>query len=408
VLFYLFAGIVLATALKPVIAAVMRLRVSHQVATFLVHGGLVAILAGAAALGLPLIAEEATSLFTALPDQYESARQRLIDARSELLVRLGSALPSNLETANQDLNTQLNLSTVAKAFTWGVPVLHGVFMLAAVLLLSFFWSIQEERTLRSVLLWLPPTRRDEARAFFDAAQLKLGAYVRGQAILCAAVGTLSLIAYLIIGLPNPVALAGIAGILESVPVFGPTLGAVPAILVAINVDPMLAVWVVVAAIVIQQSENYVLAPRVMISSVGVNPLVTLLAIAAFTGLLGLPGAILAIPMAAVVQLVLERSVLEPAATVAEPPIGRGAVGRLQYHVRELLNDARRLVRHKDEQVSEETDRIEEAIETIAEELAEKLSAAEPAASVETPSGNVRPDAADPSVRPSDSPTGGAP
>ena len=83
---------------------------------------------------------------------------------------------------------------------------------------------------------------------------------------------------------------------------GPIIGTVVAAMVAASVGPSLVFGVVVAAVFLQLFENYVLIPRVMVRTVGTNPLVTLLAITAFASVLGIAGAILAIPLAAIVQL----------------------------------------------------------------------------------------------------------
>ena len=80
---------------------------------------------------------------------------------------------------------------------------------------------------------------------------KVGAYVRGQVILCAVIGILALIAYLAIGLPNALTLALIAGVMEAIPMVGPILGAVPALLIAASIGLDKVVWVVAATMVIQ-------------------------------------------------------------------------------------------------------------------------------------------------------------
>ena len=94
------------------------------------------------------------------------------------------------------------------------------------------------------------------------------------------------------------------------------LGAIPPLGVALFTDPGKTPWVLLAAVLMQQAEGYLLVPRIMDKSVGVHPLVTLLAIAAFGSVLGLAGAILAIPLAAIIQVLLNRYLLGPAA--AEP------------------------------------------------------------------------------------------
>src|SRR3970282_1031590 len=100
---------------------------------------------------------------------------------------------------------------------------------------------------------------------------------------------LSFLAYTLIGIPNAIVFAVLAGVLEVIPYIGPILSAIPPLLVALTIDPVTAIWVLVACTAIQQSENYLLVPLVMRGSVGLNPFVTLLAITAFGSLPGVPG-----------------------------------------------------------------------------------------------------------------------
>jgi predicted PurR-regulated permease PerM len=136
----------------------------------------------------------------------------------------------------------------------------------------------------------------------------MGGYIRGQGILCLAVGLAAFIAYSLIGLPYTLVLAMIAGLMEMIPVFGPILGAIPALLVAISVDPGKAIWVFVATGVIQMLENAWLVPRIMKNSIGVNPIIIILSLVAFGSVFGFPGALLALPLAALIQLIVDRIV----------------------------------------------------------------------------------------------------
>jgi hypothetical protein len=153
-----------------------------------------------------------------------------------------------------------------------------------------------------------------------------------------------------------------------VPWIGPVLGALPALLLALSIDPMQAMWVIVATTIIQQLESNVLMPRMMDESVGVNPIVTLLSIAAFGSLLGVLGAVLAIPMAAIIQILLDRFVLGPAAVEQETPEGRDSLSVLRYEIQALIQDMRQHIRHKDLVPDEQTDQVEEKIEAIATDL----------------------------------------
>ncbi len=132
-----------------------------------------------------------------------------------------------------------------------------------------------------------------------------------------------------IGLPYALLLGLLAGVFEALPMIGPLLGMLPALLIALATMPAQAVWVVVAATVIQQIENNVLVPRVMGRTVGINPIISILAIAAFTLLFGVAGALFAIPMAAVLQLLITR-VLSPV-TFRRTRFGIGHVTRCSGH-----------------------------------------------------------------------------
>jgi predicted PurR-regulated permease PerM len=155
--------------------------------------------------------------------------------------------------------------------------------------------------------------------------------------------------------------------MEAVPMVGPTLGAIPALVVAFSISPATAAWVVVATIIIQQAENHLLVPRVMKRTLGVRPLVTLLALIAFSTLFGIIGALVALPLAAVVQLLLERSLLSSELN-HDSASGRDRVTRLRYETQELVKDVRNVVRTRDDVATAARDQIEDSIEAIALDL----------------------------------------
>jgi predicted PurR-regulated permease PerM len=117
-------------------------------------------------------------------------------------------------------------------------------------------------------------------------------------------GVMAGIGFSVIGLPNPLLLALLAALGELIPMIGPLLGFAPAVVVALIVDPSLALIVVVYALVIQQIEGNVLVPRIMGHTVGVSPLTVVLGILIGSILYGLPGAFLAIPVAGAIQVIV--------------------------------------------------------------------------------------------------------
>ena len=127
---------------------------------------------------------------------------------------------------------------------------------------------------------------------------------------------------------------------------GPLLGAIPAALVALSVAPVKLIWVIVATVIIQQLENSLLVPRVMRKAVGVNPFVSLLSIFAFSSLFGIAGVLMAIPIAAIIQLLLNRFVFDPGTRESQVPAGRDYASWLRYEAQDLTQDLRKQARLK--------------------------------------------------------------
>jgi predicted PurR-regulated permease PerM len=209
-----------------------------------------------------------------------------------------------------------------------------------------------------------------------AIEDKVGGYIRAQVILDLSIGSAALIAYLLIGLPYTLVLAIFAGLMETVPIFGPILGAIPAVFVALTVDPSKVIWVLGATVIIQTMENYLLVPRVVRSSVGVNPIVTLLSLAAFGSLLGLPGALLAVPLAAIFQVLLTRFVLSMDLNEEQAPAGRDQASLIRYEAKDLIQDVRKQLVKKENLADEDSDEVENTIESIANEIDLLLAEAE--------------------------------
>ena len=124
------------------------------------------------------------------------------------------------------------------------------------------------------------------------------------------IGLLSYIGLTVLGIPYALPLSLIAGVLEVIPVIGPIISAIPAILIAVVFSPFLGLGVAALYFVIQQLENHLIVPQVMKRAVGLNPLVVILAIAIGSKLLGLAGALLAVTLAVVGQIIVTEIIEE--------------------------------------------------------------------------------------------------
>jgi predicted PurR-regulated permease PerM len=332
------------------------------------------VLAVALALGIPLLAGQAADLRRDLPKFYTDARGRLLNSPSGLVQHFAEQTSTTLPWFAGN-PTDGHAPAEFTPLHYVGEFVSVLLMFAAVLMLAFYWSLQEDRTLRAMLLLVPVPRRDAARELLDAMQAKVGDFVYGQSILCFVIGLLTLIAYTVIGLPHALPLAILSGVLEAVPVIGLLTSGLPAALVGLSISGGKFLGVVVAITAIHLTDNFFLAPRIMGHSVGLHPIVTLLALVGFGALFGIPGAVLAILLASILQMLLDRFLLSREAQAAAPIEGRDRISLLRHEAQELLQDVRQNLRRKDEASTPKNDHFEESIEAIACDL-ERLLAAE--------------------------------
>lgn len=362
----LFIAVVISAAIRPAVDFFVRRGVPRWTSALVIHLLLLALTFAFLLLVLPLVLEQSGAIVGRLPGFYDDLRSSLLGSTTGALGRLVRHLPAALpaavpSTAGRPLDALSGLSGVA-----GLG--RSIFLAASVVALGFYWTVDGERTLRTLLRLAPDTKRDTYRSFLDSAQDKMGRYVWGQGIVCLVVFALSSIAYAALGLPHALVLGLIAGVLDAVPLIGPIAGMLPAALTGLALRPSLGLWVLATYFVIHMIETNVLAPRVMGKTVGVNPLVTLLSISAFGSLLGLAGLFLAIPLAAVLQLLLERFIVRQRVV---PPVDEGGLGGaavLRSQADLLVMDVRRLVHHDAGGVHEDPLELESAVESIAADL----------------------------------------
>jgi predicted PurR-regulated permease PerM len=372
VVFILFIAILMGTVMRPAVAWLHRRGLPRIAGVILVYLVLLALLIGFVLLLFPLIVEQGTTIAAAVPGYYQGLRGWIDNYPNQYIVRLSEFLPATLPGLEPVQQTgQQTLASAGQALGYVALAAKVIFTGMVILLLAFYWTLDGPRTIRSLLLLAPKGQSERLRELISAMETKVGFYIAGQGLLCLVIGAMALVAYLLIGLPNALVLAVVAGVLEAVPMIGPLLGAIPAALVALSIAPAKLVWVIVATVLIQQLENSLLVPRVMRKAVGVNPFVSLLALFAFSSLFGIAGALMAIPTAAIIQLLLDHFVFHPGTIESEVSTGRDYASRLRYEAQDLAQDLRgqaRLKKGGSEIRIEQTDQVMDEIEAITTDL----------------------------------------
>ena len=316
VLLLLFVAILFASALAPVVGFLReRTPASRAGALLVVYLTFLIGMVGLAFIVVPAAITQAQDIVEGLPPFIEQVQAWLAELRPRALARSVGALVDSVASALKppppDPDAVVDVGTaVAEAAVW----------LATLLVLVFFWLVEHARLQRYVLAFVPQPRRAGTRAAWNEIEGRLGGWVRGQLILMAAIGLATGIAYTVLGLPGALLLALIAAITEAIPLIGPLIGAVPAVLVAATVSPELAIVVAIVYLVLQLIEGAVLVPMVMRNTVGISPFLILVSLLIGGAVAGIVGALLAVPIAAAAEIILNR-LQDREVAVAQDPAG---------------------------------------------------------------------------------------
>jgi predicted PurR-regulated permease PerM len=303
VLLLVYVSGLLAIGFSPVVRLIERQKIlpigtkrfPRWVAILVLYLILIGILTGIGFMIYQPLADQVQQFWAAFPGMNERAQ--------EFLIRKGILKEHvSLTEAVKRAPTSGGGEAVGTVLGAVVGVVGGLFGLLTILILSFYILTEADSLQRTMLQLFPSRDRARVAAISRDITVKVSAWLGGQLLLGAIIGTTSAIGLWILGIPFFYVLALISGIGELIPVVGPVLSAIPAIAVAATISIKKVLLVVLFFVLQQQFENHVLVPKVMSRQVGVSPVTVIVALLIGGKLLGIVGAILAVPTAAIVQV----------------------------------------------------------------------------------------------------------
>lgn len=305
------------------------------------------LLALAAALIGPLVAAQGAQFLADLPRILAELRawynaQVLALARSQLPILRDIPFERGLDVESRDVGQYL-LDEIRRLHpSWEAAIGLGRGLQTGLTILGYavltpvltFYLLRDFPSVgRGVAQILPPSRRESTLAFFRRYDRLLGEYLRGQLLVATFVGLATAIGFWIVGFPNAVLLGVIAGLFNIVPYLGLVVSLVPALLIALLTPPFWLSLLKVAGVffVVQSLDSYFFSPKIVGDRVGLHPVWVMFAIIGFASVFGLVGLLLAIPIAVLVKLVIENSVVTYKGSVyyrdsAQPLSAEGEAG----------------------------------------------------------------------------------
>ncbi len=302
VLLLLFLAILLASSLEPIVGSLRsRIGVGRGLTILLVYAVFFAVVLAFTFVVVPGAIRQAERIISSLPPLLAEARAWAEGLRP---AGLSSSITALIDSIGEFASPKPpGPDDVVKA---GLTAVEVVVSVATVLAIVYFWLVEHARLQRYLLAFVATDRRAGARDAWNEIETRLGLWVRGELTLMATMGMATGVAYTVLGVPSALLLALIAAVTEAIPIVGPLLGAIPAILVAATVSPELALIVAGVYVVLQLLEGNVLVPMIMRNTVGISPLLVLLSLLVGASVGGYLGAFLAVPVVASVEIVIAR------------------------------------------------------------------------------------------------------
>lgn len=275
----IFVAFILMTAISPIVKAAKKIKIPTLAVVLALFASLIALFTTLVVSLVPAIMVETSGLIQNFPHYLAGFNQKWsLTIDQGIFTNQLSSIPSNI------------LHFAAGTFS-------NIILIMAVFFMTYYLS--EERTRLHHYLkhfFRGEDQEERAERLVNDVEIRVGGWVRGELLLMTIIGIMSFIGLTILRIPYALPLAILAGLLEAVPSIGPTISAIPAIILGLSISPLTGFGALAMAIIIQQSENNLIVPRVMQHVVGVRPIVTIVVLMTGFTLGGVIGAVLAMPV----------------------------------------------------------------------------------------------------------------
>lgn len=300
IVFIVFAALLLAALIDPFASWFAARKIPRSIAVLLVYILLFGMLTGAVALLSPVVSED-------IPQLIERFEILLADVQQTseyaALISTFDRMGISFENGGAGTVSPQTGGALRQALGAVGSVFQGIASFLLILVIAYY-MVTEDDPLKKILHSVVPTRHiDYVVSLLSRIQEKLAAWIRGQLILSCIIGVITFVGLSLMGVKYAAALALIAALLEFIPYLGPIVAAIPAFIIGFSQGGIVLLLMLIAFyIIVQQVENHILVPKIMQRAVGLNPIVSIIALLIGAQVAGILGAILAIPLGAALSV----------------------------------------------------------------------------------------------------------
>jgi predicted PurR-regulated permease PerM len=298
VLLMLFAAVVIASAIRPVANWMERFRVPRALSVIMVYALVLLIISGALTLMIVPLTEQTMQLVRALPSIVERLNLSGFVAMTEEKISNGPVWETVLGEGGALADVGANI--VRRTGN----VFSAVFTIFFVFFIALYLVVDKDSFKKPFRMVVPKEHLSYTEMVIERAQKKIGQWVVAQIVLAVVIAVVVWLGLWAMGVPYSLVLGILAGVLEIIPILGPIIAAIPAVLIGLTQSLWLGAGLIVFYLLVQQLENNLLIPFLMRKATGLNPIVTILALLLGGRMAGIVGVILAVPAAVVINAFL--------------------------------------------------------------------------------------------------------
>jgi predicted PurR-regulated permease PerM len=302
VVLIVLTAVVISSAVEPGVRSMVRRRIPRVAAVLVIYLGLIATFFLLFYFFFPSVLKDFATFAASLPTYLDTFTQSSAYTAYSSILGLPSAADLSGGDVINSFRGMFDLGVGSNTLSAATKIFGGVFSFVLIVVFSFYFAVVETGVDDFIRIITPHKHRTYVQDLWKRSQHKIGLWMQGQLILGLLIAVFVYLSLLILQVPHALVLALIAALFELIPVFGPILSAVPAIIIGfVSGGPVLGLVVLGVYVLIQQFENHLIYPQVVTRVVGVPPLLVILALIIGAELAGVLGVILSVPVAATLQ-----------------------------------------------------------------------------------------------------------
>lgn len=299
-------GIFITYLLDPLVELLTQKKIDRTVAVVLIYFILIASIVIALVYIIPILLFELNNLIETIPLYTRESQKIIAKIRKNYLASLPISF-QEIINRNIDRLQELLLGFLQNAVDAIISIFSNFFSIILGPVLGFYFLKDLPSIKENIILYMSIPYKDTVIEWSEKISKTLGRYIRSQLIVSLIIGFLTTFSMLILGIDFALVIGALAGITNIIPYFGPVIGALPAIIIAILRYPEKIPWIIISMLIIHQLESGIISPHIVGEHVGIYPVTVIFSLLIGGTFFGITGLILAVPVAALIKITLQQN-----------------------------------------------------------------------------------------------------